>query len=187
MSELKNWEYLGETTNMQTPVFDVVTLNCLSPKDGKAKNFFCLKAPQWVNILPITTDGQVVLVNQYRQGTRLFSLELPGGVVEPGQSLIETARRELMEETGYSASDFSLLCSLKPNPALFGNTIHTYLATGAEKTGTTDFDENEDLEMSLAPVEELPNMILDGRIDHALMVAAIGFYFAKIRKQTAGS
>jgi 8-oxo-dGTP pyrophosphatase MutT (NUDIX family) len=185
MAPLGNWKFISETTNLSTPVFDVITTKCLSPKDNQEKNFFCLKAPLWVNILPITDDDQVILVNQYRHGTKVFSLELPGGVVEPGQTPLQTAKRELMEETGYSAADFSLLCELKPNPALFGNTIYTYLAAGAKKVGPTHFDENEDIEISLANLEELSAMIIDGRIDHALMVAAIGFYFVKIAAKKA--
>ncbi|MDR2444155.1 MAG: NUDIX hydrolase [Deltaproteobacteria bacterium] len=179
MPRLKEWKLLDDSLTLKTPVFDVINRHCLSPKDGLEKNFVCLSAPEWVNIFAITPSGQVLLVNQFRHGSREFSLELPGGVVEPGQSLIETAQRELMEETGYSAEKFELLCSLRPNPALFGNFIHTFLAVNAAPTGHTDFDENEELTLTLATTDELLAMILDGRIDHAMMVAAIGFYFAK--------
>jgi 8-oxo-dGTP pyrophosphatase MutT (NUDIX family) len=164
---------------LRTPVFTVIERRCLSPKDGREKAFACLAAPDWANVLAITADGKVLMVNQFRHGTREFSLELPGGVVESGQSPLEAARRELREETGYSADKFELLCSIRPNPALFGNTIHTFLAENARPEGATEFDDNEELSLTLAPVSELKAMILDGRVDHAMMVAAIGFYLAK--------
>ena len=179
MSKLKPWRVIDRSETLTTPVFQVVKHLCVSPKDGLEKSFVTLSAPEWVNVIPITNDGMVVLVNQFRHGTEEFSLELPGGVCELGQTTLETARREVMEETGYSSNDFSLLCSLKPNPALFGNSIHTYVARGAERTGETHFDENEDLEQTLVSLAELKAMILDGRIDHALMVAAIGLFLAR--------
>ncbi|MDR1545393.1 MAG: NUDIX hydrolase [Deltaproteobacteria bacterium] len=174
MAQVKLWEHLGDSPVLQTPVFEVLRRRCRSPKDGLEKNFSCLAAPDWVNVLPLTDDGRAVLVRQYRHGSRRLSLELPGGVVEPGQSPEETARRELMEETGWSAADFRLLCSLNPNPALFGNAIHTFVARGARPAGATCFDENEDLELELVPEERLADLITEGLIDHALMVAAIG-------------
>jgi 8-oxo-dGTP pyrophosphatase MutT (NUDIX family) len=179
MTDLKPWQLTGDTVTLSTPVFDVISRRCLSPKDGREKTFSCLKAPPWVNVLPLTSDHKVVLVNQYRHGSAELSLELPGGVAEPNQTLLETAQRELMEETGYSSPRFELLCSLKPNPALFDNFIHTFVAYEAEKTGQTDFDENEDLTEQLCSLADLKTMILDGTIDHALMVAAIGLFLAK--------
>jgi 8-oxo-dGTP pyrophosphatase MutT (NUDIX family) len=164
---------------LSTPVFDVLERRSLSPKDGREKVFSCLRAPAWANVLPVTDDGDVVMVRQWRHGSASVSLELPGGVVESGQSPLEAARRELMEETGYSADSFEPLCALNPNPALFGNTIHTFLATGARPAGPTSFDENEQLALELVPEAGLRAMIADGRIDHALMVAAIGLWLAR--------
>ncbi|MDR1297787.1 MAG: NUDIX hydrolase [Deltaproteobacteria bacterium] len=176
---LRPWTPAGETVRLRTPVFEVVERRCVSPKDGREKTFSCLNAPQWVMVLPVTADRRVVLVRQYRHGSSEFSLELPGGVAEPGQTLEETAARELMEETGYSAPKYELLCSLRPNPALFGNRIHTFLAWPAEPTGTVRFDENEDLASHLCPLDDLPGLVLDGAVDHALVVAAIGFFAAR--------
>jgi 8-oxo-dGTP pyrophosphatase MutT (NUDIX family) len=179
MPKLGHWRLLEEKVTLQTPVFSALERRCLSPKDGKEKTFACLSAPHWANALAFTPEGKAILVRQFRHGTREVSLELPGGVVEEGQTPEEAARRELLEETGYKAESLELLCSLKPNPALFGNSIHTFLAKSAVPTGRTDFDENEELDLVLAEEQELQAMILDGRVDHAMMVAAIGFYLAK--------
>jgi 8-oxo-dGTP pyrophosphatase MutT (NUDIX family) len=155
----------------------VVNVSCVSPKDALEKTFVTLSAPRWVNVIPVTEKGEAVLVNQFRHGTGEFSLELPGGVNEPGQSALETAKRELMEETGYSSEDFTLLCSIRPNPALFSNFILTYLARNVTKTGPTHFDENEDIDQVLVPLEKLKTLILNGTITHSLVIAALGYYF----------
>ena len=179
MSGLGEWRLLGDDLVLATPVFEVISRRCLSPKDGREKALSCLRTPEWANVLALTDDSMVPMVRQFRHGSREVSLELPGGVVEPGQTPMETARRELMEETGYEAGDLELLCRLRPNPAIQDNAIHTYLARGARPTGLTAFDENEELDLVLFPEAELAGLILDGRIDHAMMVAAIGFYLAK--------
>ncbi|MDR2388081.1 MAG: NUDIX hydrolase [Deltaproteobacteria bacterium] len=182
MNKLKPWTVTGHKKLLTTHVFDVVDVHCLSPKDGLEKTFVTLRCPEWVNVIPITEKGEVILVNQFRHGTGEFSLELPGGVSEPGQSTLETARRELMEETGYSSHDITLLCSIRPNPALFGNFVHTYLAKNVTKTGQTDFDENEDIDQILVPLEKLKSLVLDGAITHALMVAGLGYFFLTLDK-----
>ncbi|MDR3204110.1 MAG: NUDIX hydrolase [Deltaproteobacteria bacterium] len=174
--KLPDWELLGETSNLKSKVFEVVTRRCLSPKDGREKNFMSIRAPDWCNVAPITQDGRILLVRQFRHGSREISLELPGGQVDGFESPLSTAKRELEEETGYSAQSFKQLTALRPNPALFTNTIYTFVAFEAVKNKQTKFDENEDLAPLLVTKKELKEMILDGRINHALMVAAIASF-----------
>jgi 8-oxo-dGTP pyrophosphatase MutT (NUDIX family) len=150
----------------------------VSPKDGREKAFCVLEAPSWANIIAIDGDRRVVMVNQYRHGSRGFSLELPGGVVGPGEDPVEAAARELTEETGYTAGPAERLIDLNPNPALFGNCITTAVARGAERTRGTSFDENEEAETVLLPLDELERAFRDGRVTHALMLAAIGYFLA---------
>ncbi|MDR0549597.1 MAG: NUDIX hydrolase [Deltaproteobacteria bacterium] len=179
MSELKTWPLLGEEVLLNSKVFDVMSRRCLSPKDGKEKKFMAIKAPEWANTLALTPKNEVILVRQFRYGSREFSLELPGGAVDKGQSPEEAAKRELTEETGFVGQNFRHLCSLRPNPALFDNWIHTYVADNAVKSGQTHFDENEAIEDILIPVGDLAKMVLEGQIDHALMVAAISLYLVQ--------
>ncbi|MDR1395431.1 MAG: NUDIX hydrolase, partial [Deltaproteobacteria bacterium] len=138
-----------------------------------------IKAPEWANTLALTPKREVILVRQFRYGSREFSLELPGGAVDKGQTPEEAAKRELTEETGFVGAKFRHLCTLRPNPALFDNFIHTYVCEEAVKSGQTHFDENEALEDILVPVAELPNLVLDGRINHAMMVAAISLFLVQ--------
>lgn len=180
-THLKPWTFISDCTCFQTPVFKVLERRAISPKDQKEKVFTVLQAPNWVNILALTPDMEVVMVNQYRHGSKSFSLELPGGVKEEGDSLEEAARRELMEETGYSCESVEKLISLNPNPAIFGNSITTFLARGAKKTGDVHFDENEETELRLVTMKSLKELFEKGAFTHALMCAPIGYFLAKFQ------
>lgn len=173
------WPLIKEEEVLDTPVFNVRKLHCRSPKDGGDKGFFILDCPEWAQVLAVTPDEKVVLVKQFRQGTRSISLELPGGVVEKGQTPEEAARRELREETGYTADKWRLLASFRPNPAVQTNSAHLFLAEGARLTGPTDFDENEELDLITVPLNELKDLVMGGTIDHVIMAAGILYYLAQ--------
>jgi 8-oxo-dGTP pyrophosphatase MutT (NUDIX family) len=143
------------------------------------RDIFVFACPDWCNVIAETENGELVFIWQYRHGTDELSLEIPGGVIDPGEEPIEAARRELLEETGYQAESFSLLSVVEPNPALQGNRCHTYLARAAKPTGTTAFDDLEDLETLLVPKEDVPALIDDGIITHALVVVALETYLRR--------
>jgi len=170
------WPLVAEEKILETPVFTVKKSVCRSPKDGRDKGFFVLDCPEWVQVLAVTDEGEVILVRQFRQATREISLELPGGVVEKGQTPEEAGRRELREETGFEAESWRHLASFRPNPATHNNRAHLFLAEGARLTGPTEFDENEDIELVRVPLKDLPGLVLDGTISHVIMAAGILFY-----------
>ena len=143
------------------------------------RDIFVFACPDWCNVLAETPDGELVLIWQYRFGTDALSLEIPGGVIDPGEEPIDAARRELLEETGYEAESFELVSVVEPNPALQGNRCFTYLARGARPTGQTDFDDLEDLESLVVPAHELAELIDEREITHALVVVAIEVYLRK--------
>ena len=173
------WPLIAEESVLKTPVFEVRRNICRSPKDGRDKAFFLLNCHDWVQVLPITEGGQAVLVRQFRYGSRELSLELPGGVIERGQSPLEAGQRELREETGYTAETWRQLAAFRPNPAVNTNHAHFFVAEGARLTEATAFDENEDIELVLVDVKRLPELVLSGEIDHAIMSAAILLYCMK--------
>ncbi len=175
------WPFLREEKVLDTPIFEIKEGFYRSPKDGREKAFILMNSPDWVQVLPITDQGQAVLVRQFRHGSKSLSLELPGGVIEPGQSPLEAGQRELREETGYTAEKWRQMAVFRPNPAVNTNHAYFFAAEGARLTASTEFDENEDLELVLVDLNELPEMVLRGDIDHAIMSAAILFYFMSVR------
>ena len=176
------WPLLRDEEVLNTPVFSVRRHTCRSPKDGGDKNFFILDARDWAQVIAVTADEQVVLVRQFRQGSRELSLELPGGVVEKGQTPLEAAQRELREETGYTSNQWSKLTSFLPNPAIQTNTAHLFLAENACLTDKTEFDENEDLELVTVPASQLGSLVNDGGINHVVMAAGILYYLQRCRE-----
>src|SRR5690349_8687704 len=127
----------------------------------------------WANIVALTKSGEVVLVQQYRHGVCDVLLEFPGGVVEDGEEPIDGARRELLEETGYQASEMIQIAKLYPNPALQTNTLYCFLALDAEKIGVQNLDAGEDIEVYLMPLDELVEVAKRGEFPHALMNAVL--------------
>lgn len=127
----------------------------------------------WANIVPLTKDNEVILVEQYRHGICEVLWEFPGGVVEDDEEPLEGARRELLEETGYTTSNLLEIARLYPNPALQTNTLYCYLALDVEKTGIQYLDAGEDIEVHLVPLDELVGKAKRGEFPHALMTAVL--------------
>jgi len=136
----------------------------------------------WANIVALTKTGEVVLVKQYRHGVCDVLLEFPGGVVEDGEDPIEGARRELLEETGYKASQIIQIGKLYPNPALQTNTLYCYLALDAEKVSGQNLDAGEDIEVHLMPLDELVELAKRGEFPHALMNSVLFSALAYMRR-----
>jgi len=116
------------------------------------------------------------MVSQYRHGSGEISLEIPGGAVDVAEEPLKAAQRELREETGYESSQWHLLGQVRPNPAILSNSCFLYLALDAKKVGELDLDEAEELEVSLHDLDEIPNLIRRGQIQHSLVVAAFHLF-----------
>ena len=145
-----------------------------SPRTSREHDFFVLDAPNWVNVIAITPDRQAVLVEQFRHGTASIDLEIPGGVMDrEDASPVETAIRELEEETGYVGRNARVIGEIAPNPALFSNRCFTVLIEDCAPTGRRDFDPGEDIITHLAPVADLPRLVAEGRFTHALVAVAV--------------
>jgi 8-oxo-dGTP pyrophosphatase MutT (NUDIX family) len=183
-SEPSAWTRERSETVADCRVFRVRRDRSADPRDGRGHDFYVIEAPDWINVIPLTASGEVVLIEQYRHGTQELSLEIPGGMVDAGESAAEAASRELLEETGYAAPEVVFLGKTRPNPAIQGNWIHTFLARDVEFRHEPTFDGTEHTVVRLVPLERIPALIAEGKIDHALVV--VGFYrLGLFEKQTA--
>jgi 8-oxo-dGTP pyrophosphatase MutT (NUDIX family) len=161
-------------------VFSVQRDSSLSPRTGKPHPFYVLDCPDWVNVIALTGRNEVVLVRQFRAGTRTVTLEIPGGGVEAqdGSALV-AARRELREETGHAAQNWKRLGVVHPNPAFQTNRCTTYLARGCRRVGALMPDAGEDIAVECVPLAKIPGLIRTGKITHSLVIAA--FHFLSLR------
>lgn len=157
-------------------VFSVRGERTRSPRSGRPHDFYVLECPDWANVVALTDSSEVVLVRQFRAGTRSVTLEIPGGSVKKGESAAAAVRRELREETGYAARSWRRIGVVHPNPAIQGNRCSTYLARGCRKVGDLMPDEGEDLAVELVPLPRIRDLIRKGRITHSLVIAAFHFF-----------
>lgn len=130
-------------------------------------------APDWVNVVAQTPDDRLILVRQFRFGSNELSLEVPGGVMEPGEDAVAAALRELSEETGFGGGTASVLGTVQPNPAILDNRCHIVLVRGAVPVGPVNWDHDEEIQVSTAPAGEVLSWARSGAITHSLSVAAL--------------
>ena len=174
----KKWKVLDSEYLIKRPWL-TARRDKLELPDGRIMDeYYVLEYPDWVNVIAITKHGQFVMEKQYRHGLGVYSTELPCGVMEKGEDPMEAAKRELLEETGYSGGNWSKLMTLSPNPGSMSNLAHCFLAVGVEKTAQQSLDENEELEVLLMSEDDVRSLLKDGGICQALMVAPLYKYFS---------
>jgi 8-oxo-dGTP pyrophosphatase MutT (NUDIX family) len=142
----------------------------------RTADFYIVDAPNWTNVVAITEENAIVLIDQFRQGSEEIELEVPGGIVDEGESAEEASLRELREETGYEPTEKSEIVKLGeviPNPAFIRNVCSTYLVTNVRQTNSASFDENEHIQVRLVDRNKVEDLIRNGEMRHALAIAAI--------------
>lgn len=167
------WERLASETLLETAYFNLRSDRLRLP-DGSVKDpYYVLERPNAAIIFPVTPEGEIVLVRQYRPPLERLELGLPAGLVEGGEEPEAAARRELLEETGYGGGNWEPLGSLASSPSLKDNWAYMFLARGVRETAPPDPDEHETIEIVRAPLGEMLGLVRAGEIVSSSGVAAV--------------
>jgi 8-oxo-dGTP pyrophosphatase MutT (NUDIX family) len=172
----KAWPAIGQEKIQHCAVFEVSRVITRSPRTGKIHPFYRIDADPWVNIVALTPADELVMVRQYRHGAREVTLEIPGGIIDPGEAPATAGARELLEETGYRGGAPVPLGIVNPNPALFGNAVHTFLIPDARRVAQIKNDGTEETVVELVPRRELDDRIRAGEVAHALVMSALHWF-----------
>ena len=141
---------------------------------GEMYPYYVLEYTNWATVFPVTTEGKVILLKQYRYGAGEWSIEIPGGIMDPHETdPLAAGRRELLEETGYSCGQIREVGKVTPNPATANNWMHIFLATDCQLTHDQSFDPHEELDVFLASIEEVKQLIRENKIIQSLHVTAM--------------
>lgn len=181
------WQKLREEPHSTTRIFEVVRAIFRHPKREKEQDFFVINPPDWVNVVALTPDGHLVLVRQFRYGINEFSLEVPGGVMDPGEDPVTAGLRELREETGFVGTRASLLGAVHPNPAMQSNRCHLVLVEDARREADLEWDPDEEFEILTKPVDEVFALAAAGGITHAMVLNALLLFQPHWQKRRSGA
>ncbi len=168
------WNELDSRSLLNTPVFEVTERNSVSA-GGMKGDYIVVNARDWVITVPVKGEN-FLMVKQWRHGEKALSVEFPGGVIERWESPEKAAARELLEETGFAAGKLAKLGSFNPNPALFSNHVHVFLAEDLEKTGSQNLDSDEFINCIEISAEDVIRGMGTPEFPHALMASALSLY-----------
>ena len=178
---MSDWRTTGRKTLVETPVFSLRRDRKERPGSrARHHDFYIIESVDWVNVIPLTETGEVVFIELHRHGTNEVSLEVPGGMIDPEDaSPMAAAAREMEEETGFRSESLVSLGVVHPNPAIQSNRCYSFVAPNARLVGPPRPDETEDIEVVRHPLSDVPGLLAEGKITHALVVACFLWYFQR--------
>ena len=181
---IRDWPIISRELIGDFSIFTLTKKRVRSPRTGEAREVAALQFPDWVLMLALTPDKEVVMVRQYRHGIERVCLELPGGLVDPADdSPSVSARRELLEETGYQANKITLMGECFPQPAILSNKCFFYLAPNVVEIQSPQLDAGEDIEIVKVPLKDIAAKIENKEIDHGMVLLAFSFLWMKTRQE----
>ena len=170
------WRVEPDQAVLETPIGTIRKGPLQSRTSLKRKDFYYFDFPDWVNIIALTPAHEILLISQFRYGTKRMELEIPGGMIDPGEDVVEAGCRELLEETGFAGEHGKVIGKVCPNPAIQGNSCYTILVENAVLTSNPHPDDMEEIDWFLVPEQEIDRYISDGLIEHGLVLNAIFHY-----------
>ena len=174
----RKWEILSTEYLIRRPWLTARRDHVKLPTGVENPEFYVLEYPDWVNVIAITKEGEFVMIRQYRHGLGETRYELCAGVSEEGEDPMESARRELYEETGYGGGEWQLWMTISANPSTTNNLTYCFLATGVERMSTQHLEETEDITVHLLTEAEVKELLVNDEIRQALMAAPLWKYFS---------
>lgn len=177
----KRWTVLSSEYAMRNPWLTVRRDHIRQPSGAEITDYWVLEYPEWVNVIAITADGRHVMERQYRHAIGWTAYEICAGCAESGETPIEAARRELMEETGYAGGAWEEILTISPNGTSMTNMTHCFVARGVERAGDARQEPTEDIDVTLMDEEAVRKLLEDQQIVQATMVAPLWKYFAQKR------
>ncbi len=173
---IEPWVTTKEQVEYTTNIFKVLSRDMKIESEDHKATFSIIEAPDWINVIALTEEDEIVLVEQYRYGIEEPTLELPGGMVDFGEHPKETSIRELKEETGFAGTEVINLGKVSSNPAIFTNYTHTYLIKNCKRVSDQNLDGNERINVQVIPLDEFLDLVANGEVHHSLVVAAVAKY-----------
>jgi ADP-ribose pyrophosphatase len=183
---IRPWKTLGSERAADFRIFTIRTDHKISPRTEAAHDFHVIECCDWVNVIAVTADQLLVMIEQYRHGSNTVELEIPGGMIDARDvSPAAAGIRELREETGYEGSNPRIIGHVSPNPAIMSNTCHTLLVENCVLRHPVEWDHGEDIVTRLVPISEIPRLVGSGQIRHSLVVVALYYFDLWQRAQAA--
>ena len=182
MADLK-WKILSSEYLFRDLWFKVRKDKCVTPSGKIIDPFYVYEFPTWVAAVPVTGDGRIIMVRQYRHSLGEVCIELPGGCVDDTDKDFETAiARELLEETGHSFSSYEYLGKISANPSTNNNLLHMYLARGGKKVSEQKLDHNEEIEVELFTIEEVKRLMKENKILQSMHITCLLYALEKLNE-----
>lgn len=179
---IEPWKKISSRPLGDFRIFTVRGDRKISPRTNKEHEFFVIESVNWVNVVAVTPDQQLVMIEQFRHGSNTVELEVPGGMIDAKDASPEASgERELREETGYAGTGAKIIGSVWANPAIMSNTCHTVLVENCKCVHPVEWDHAEDLMTRLVPLAEVPGLIASGKIRHPLVIVAL-YHFELLRR-----
>ncbi|WP_286883639.1 MULTISPECIES: NUDIX hydrolase [Sphingobacterium] len=177
---MEKWKLLSSAYICKEPWATLRRDTCELPDGRINDHYYVLEYPDWVNMIGITEQNELLVIKQYRHGAGIIALEIPAGTTEAGEDPKNAAVREMLEETGYQFDQIEEIAALYANPATSGNITYTYLMTGGKKVQEQALDEHEEVDVYRIPLEEAKRMLLDNKFNQALHASALFYAFNKL-------